>query len=825
MIRKTLYALLTVLAAMIPAARAAVAPAGDWKIHQTFPYNNQFSGVVDTKERVFMLVRGQGYWEGAVGFSIIYNTLFVYDKEADEIIGYNKRNYLSENIIQTVDYNPDKGYLLIVYNSGNIDLLYDDNRVVNISGLKSFTISSTKNVNAIAFDPERDRAYLATDFGYIEIDDKKGQIADSRIYNAKLTGAFRMGDKFFVSTRDKLGYAPAADRRQSMDDYKALDGVTQKDLLKVLPLNDNQIIINQYSPQYVYVTTIDGNNYASNRQVTKTNLKSLYRNRDGYMMTGEGDLCQIKSSDGSDNHISCPDGTAGQFFGSWDFNQFWDLKMRAGIAGRKYNNDTWTLTNDYIIPNAPASFMCEYMTPTDKWGLLVHTHGVNQVFTTDWIGMDMHLTGYKDGEWHKLAPVWNNPTYSSVSADADGIAYDPRYPDWVFLGSRSSGLTRLNLADPSDVQIYSRTGNGLKNLAGFHAIMGSGWAYAGAPSFDGDGNLMFMMLQPSAGKTNLAIWPSADLKNNNVDGIKWVPLPSEFALSWKQHSKAMQHSSNRNIIIAVDGNWDGPLLILDHKGTLDNSADDVAVVLSKVYDNTGAALSKTAINDIYEDPRTGLVWIAGSEGVFTFYPHEMIKGKHTVQRVKVARNDGTNLADYLLDGVGVNKICSDSQGRKWFATNGAGVLWTNASGTEILGQLTEDNSYLPHNTVYSIAQDKGTGSIFVSTENGIAQYFVPGTANSSESSGSDLKIYPNPVRPDYLGWINIEGTHDNGIVKIVDSAGTLVRELSAENGVCRWDGTTMDHKRARTGVYYVVSMPGQSSEEKDVKKGKLLIVN
>lgn len=59
-------------------------------------------------------------------------------------------------------------------------------------------------------------------------------------------------------------------------------------------------------------------------------------------------------------------------------------------------------------------------------------------------------------------------------------------------------------------------------------------------------------------------------------------------------------------------------------------------------------------------------------------------GNVVVNRVKVPRNDGTNLADYLLDGVSVNDIAIDGANRKWFGSSTSGLYLTSSDGSEIL---------------------------------------------------------------------------------------------------------------------------------------------
>ena len=70
------------------------------------------------------------------GADVPYISVYRYDKEGDELIPLNSQTYLSGNVASAVDYNYDKGYLLLVaYSDGNIDMLYEDGRLVNLPGL------------------------------------------------------------------------------------------------------------------------------------------------------------------------------------------------------------------------------------------------------------------------------------------------------------------------------------------------------------------------------------------------------------------------------------------------------------------------------------------------------------------------------------------------------------------------------------------------------------------------------------------------------------------------------------------------------------------
>jgi hypothetical protein len=63
----------------------------------------------------------------------------------------------------------------------------------------------------------------------------------------------------------------------------------------------------------------------------------------------------------------------------------------------------------------------------------------------------------------------------------------------------------------------------------------------------------------------------------------------------------------------------------------------------------------------------------------------------TFYQVKVPRNDGTNYADYLLNGVAINSIAIDGGNRKWFGTDGAGIFLISSDNLIQEKSFTTDN--------------------------------------------------------------------------------------------------------------------------------------
>lgn len=809
------------------APQAGAAPAGDWKLHPTFDSN--ILRVIDTPEKVYMLARPQDYNTAYAPYSTPYANLFVYDKESEEMLSYSKRNYLSDNIVSYVDYNPEKKFLLVVYDTADIDLIYDSGEVRNIPGLKSATLPGSKAVNFASFDNENGRVYLATDFGYLVLNSDKAEIAESRVFNRKINAVARVGD-FLVLCDESAAYQTAADTRYPLlSDFKLIRGIEYP--RQLLPLDNNRMAYLSSQNNTWYITTLDDAGAASEPEtMTRNSFSGVSANRDGYILTSGG-LCILLGKDGRYSFVYLDTPDKSKCSGSWDGREFWIGGNREGLYSRRLADDgSWTTTRQAVTPNAPTAFQCSEMVNTRNYGTLIVNHGINNIFSGSAMQYPNLLCALDNGEWKRYSQAWNNPTMLRLNPDPGSIAVDPDDERYVYTGSFFRGILRQNLEDPEDlVQMASPATrfNGVDFFEAFPTCPNfTTYGLITSLSFDNDGNLwcvyphIYNHATDEIGK--LRVLSAADRRAGRFGNWTGISLPGATS-DTPMRALPLRATRNRNIVVLHTGAYGGDMILLNHNGTPDNTSDDTVVHMTTIYDQDGVTVDKIYANDLWEDPETGMVWVLTPTGIFYFDPVAAFSAPSRVNRIKVARNDGTNLADYLLDGVFCTRLATDPQGHKWFATAGAGIIVTSSDGREIIAQYTSDNSYLPDNNVYGITYVPASGSFLISTQKGIAEYFPPGSA-----SGEDLdsvKIYPNPVRPDYYGWITIEGLTDNAIVKIVDASGNLVRELGlAAGGVVQWDGANLEHKRVRSGVYFVLSSSGPGDQNL-ANVGKILVVN
>ena len=82
---------------------------------------------------------------------------------------------------------------------------------------------------------------------------------------------------------------------------------------------------------------------------------------------------------------------------------------------------------------------------------------------------------------------------------------------------------------------------------------------------------------------------------------------------------------------------------------------------------------------------------------------------------------------------------------------------------------------------------------------------------------TNVRVFPNPVRPSYTGEVTIDGLTEGANVKITDITGNLVYEEVARGGSIRWDTSAFGKYKVASGVYLVL-ITGSDEIETEVKK-------
>ncbi len=768
---------------------------GDWRV---FPvYSGSVNKMIDTQDKMYIFVG---------------TSLFSYDKNDDlgEVYAYTSRNMLSENQISNIYYNNDNGYLLVVYYNSNIDLIYDNGDVVNMSEIKDAILQS-KTINDVAFDAKNNRIYIATSFGLVVYDDKKHYVVESGNYNTSITGIGVVGDKLVISYDSTMAYSDVSSRHNSLSVFNTVGSMAATTIQAV---SDSKALV--LSGTSVKLVTFDfTNNAISSSNVISSGASNIGVSKNGYYTYSSTVLADIDSSLNITN-ITLPTELKSNAIAYWNgISNMWaahnDNFTIEGIGNYNLSSDgSVTVLQDRFIPEkmcvtVPSNL---YFGPSGK---LYVNNSMSLVFKVNEY-VFTHINTYENGEWKDVLPT-NIPEQKAGSyyetAGISNVAEDPEDPNTYYYGNFWKGIRKVE--DCQSIINYDSSNSTLYNSWG---------CIATDLAFDKYNNLWAMThVTDAVNSPALHMLPAEKRKLDTTTKEDWQSRPLPNAKIGKGGRMLVCKKSNMVFVLNVD--YGGILTAIYTNGTPTDFSDDKVVTYTSFVDQDGKSFAPTYLMDIKED-QNGKVWIATSDGVIELSRPEDYKNENVaISRIKVPRNDGTSFADYLLDGQTVTSISVDPSNRKWLGTQSTGVYLVNETGSEVLENFNTENSYLPSDCVYDVACDPNSASVFIGTSMGLAEYI--GNSSPAEDDYSNVYAYPNPVRPDYTGWITVTGLMDNSLVKIADAAGNVLYTTTSEGGMITWDGCNSAGERVKTGVYYVFASQNATGDASGVVT-KILVV-
>lgn len=232
------------------------------------------------------------------------------------------------------------------------------------------------------------------------------------------------------------------------------------------------------------------------------------------------------------------------------------------------------------------------------------------------------------------------------------------------------------------------------------------------------------------------------------------------------------------------------------------------------YNQDGAGLynqNDSFLRDINIDAE-GNVWLCGTNGICYLPARETGTGTDVMTQYKVPRNDGTGLADYLLSTVDASCIIFDSAGRKYVGTQGSGIYVISADNNTEVQNYNTSNCNIISDNVYRLALDEKTGMLYCSTDRGLCAVRTDGITVPASLDKNNIRVYPNPVRPDYTGMITFEGLTVGADIKITTATGAIVHTGRSTSALYQWDGCDLSGNRCASGVYNVLIATEDGSE-------------
>ena len=758
---RTILRHLSVLGCLLLCSFNAVSQSavGSWRSHLAYHNATQCVAVGD---KVYVVSDG---------------SLYSYSSEDEFVENYDKANILSDQGIRHIAADEQTGTLVIIYDNANIDLIAADGMLTNITDYTNkVTLDPTVNDLRIAGG----NAYMATNFGLTVLNIARGEFGGTYMLGKVTHSCVELDGTIYAATSEGVYSGHTKDNLQDIANWEKLNSEVYAQLTIL-----NGELIALKAKESVY-------------RIDPTNgIATLLRKGPFYFMhTAEdrlivGNYTYVFVYESLDSFILLTlEGNATYL--TLEGTTYWAACGADGLNGYRYDKESKDVERlvTKVIPNSPVRNHCQYLSFVNDERLLIAGGCLNYFDETFYDGT---LMMYEEDTWASFQEEGITEQTGVWYKNMTSIVQDPTDENHHYASSFGQGIYEFR--DMKFVAHHTDQNSGLES-----AIPGTNrYTRICRLQYDKQGNLW---ITNGHAESPLKIMkPNGDFVDLYYDELSKLPTVTEVLFD------------SRGWVWVVSMRYDVRLFCIDMNGTLENTADDrIRTFNEKFVDQDGQSTEIYYINDIAED-LNGDLWVMTDKGPYVLYnPSKAFDDKYRFTKIKVPRNDGTNYADYLLDGVYTTCMTIDDANRKWIGTLNNGLYLITGDGLETVHHFTKDNSPLPSNTIESLALQHSSGELYIGTNQGLVSYTTDATRGEVAYDDEKVYAYPNPVTPDYNGLITIVGLKANSHVKITNTAGRLVAEGASLGGTFTWDGKTPYGQRVATGIYYVLGSDEEGNE-------------
>ena len=403
-------------------------------------------------------------------------------------------------------------------------------------------------------------------------------------------------------------------------------------------------------------------------------------------------------------------------------------------------------------------------------------------YPLDELGISTYTT---DNSW-QILPYQDLLGAKSLS----DIAINPSRSNEVFVTSYFSGMLKFQ---GEDVELLNNTNTGTNGLESL--VVTGNPSYVdiriNSPAFDKEGNLWvtngFVDRGIKVLRTN-GQWQSFDLTG----------ITANLATG-RYNSMAIDKNSTKWIaayndgVVAFNENYGNKFIVINQEN---------------------ANIPTSVVNCLAIDNRNQL-WIGTMAGLRVLSSVDRFITETELDVFPIIIQEG-DLAQELFYQQPILDIAVDGANRKWVSIADGGVFLVSSNGQQTVYRFDKSNSPLPSNNILDIEIDGVSGEVFFVTDKGMVSFL--GTSTKPSDSLGDVYVYPNPVRPNFVGTVKISGLTDKANIKITDIEGNLVYETTSSGGTIEWDTTAFGKYKVASGVYmiFVASEDGLDSTVKKV---------
>lgn len=461
---------------------------------------------------------------------------------------------------------------------------------------------------------------------------------------------------------------------------------------------------------------------------------------------------------------------------------YWRAEGMKGLMGYKDKEGKKELAKGPIQPNSPVRDLFYRMNYVGD--RLLIAGGINTPFA---IYNPATAMIYEDGIWSYLDEETPAKDYPKLHHwNTTHLTQDPNDPEHHYASPYRTGLYEYRKRKL--VKIWSLDNSPIQQIGN----LGANYTSAYAPTYDDEGNVW--VLNALTDTIVRILQPNGKWQRLYFEEIANTPTPDDYLFT------------NSGVKFIVSRRGDGRGFFGFHtNGTLGNTRDDKHILRTDITNQDNTVYDLSEFYCMTED-LDGRIWCGTIGGLFVINdPRTYFDDSFRFEQVKIARNDGSGLADYLLNGVSISCIAVDGANRKWIGTQGNGLYLVSPDGQEMLAHFMKEDTPLLSNNIQCLAIHPTTGTVMIGTDMGLCSYVSDATMAEEELKEENIIAYPNPVTPDYNGPITIKGLSFDSEVKVCSTSGQLVWSGRSNGGTCTWNGLNKQGKRVASGIYHVIA--------------------
>tara|TARA_R110002049_G_scaffold90686_2_gene227105 strand:+ start:24305 stop:26650 length:2346 start_codon:yes stop_codon:yes gene_type:complete len=726
------------------------------------------------------------------------NAVFSYDSQTNDIKELTTINGLSGENISTIYYSEVFELLMIGYENGLIEIVFDnDENVLTIVDIidKATIPSTNKRINH--FNEFGNVVYVATNYGISVYDLERLEFGDTYLIGnsgsqIKVSQTAIYNDYIYASCLDGNGIRKALASSQNLIDYQNWQTVVSGSFSAIQSVENNLFTLrtdrNIYSlvndvlnPLFRYSTIpLDVTSDDTNLIVTTASNVFIYDSN--FNLTAQIDT----NPEFATTYTSAMVDAKNAYVGTANF----------GILKTPLLNPTVfeEVHPDGPLLNIPFSI----------------TAGINDLWVT-FGEHDLFLNPYplnSRGFSHLKENSWTNTPYKDVfdAKCLKTISINPFNNNQVFISSYFSGMLEVN--DEIPTVLYNQTNSGLESL-----ILAT------------NPNYIDIRVGPTVFDSNGVLWSLTDrvdkpLKTYNPANNQWQSYSLE-----EIYPDAFDNTGFYSMVIGNDqtkwiGSYKYGVIAFNQNGGAKSIKN-----LATEADGMPTELVTTLALD-----KRNQLWIGTFKGLRVLYnTSNFFTDENARAEEIIILEDG--IAKELLYEQFVSDIEVDGSNNKWIGTIGTGLFYLSSDGQKTIYHFTTENSPLPSNDIADVSIDNTNGIIYIATSKGLVS-FQSGGSSTTEDLQS-VYAYPNPVRPNFNiveDKVKIKDISENVNIKITDIEGNLVAEaqsktnlryrgynLEIDGGTAYWNGKNMANHVVASGVYLVMLSDLDTFETKVLK--------